>query len=491
MPSFSCKSDVETVTSLPIQNGIPIEKVNRRNMFEEKVPLKKYNWKEIETHNSAVDCWLVIHGKVYDVTSWIPSHPGGNIILNGAGRECTALFYSYHPLKVRNLLDPYLIGEVSNYSSFYSWNQSDFYPTLKRRVESYLESKRLNRGESWMMYAKLLSIVLGWMLLFYFSIIRGSIIAAIVFGFVHSHFGISIGHDGCHGSFSRSKYVNTLACFMTDLMGGSSIVWMIQHNIGHHPNSNLQGNTIAHDQNSNRKPTTIEHETFDDQFDPDVRSGFPVLRLNVNQPWHSYHRFQHIYVWFLFSIVGLRWYFNDIFAIQKRQYGQLRFFELTTRDLIYFSSMKFLFFLYGFVIPIVLHGFLRGLLIIIVYSSVTSYSFCLLFATNHLTNDVHYPNEKTTIRDWATLQVMTSCNYATDSFLANLFSASLNLQIEHHLFPYLPHVYLSSISSIVRATCEEYHIPYQCYSSYIAALSSYYKHLKIVGEGPDSESKRN
>lgn len=36
---------------------------------------------EIAKHNSPESCWLVIHGKVYDVTSFVDKHPGGRSIL--------------------------------------------------------------------------------------------------------------------------------------------------------------------------------------------------------------------------------------------------------------------------------------------------------------------------------------------------------------------------------------------------------------------------
>ncbi len=39
--------------------------------------LKKYSWKEVEQHKNHDDIWIVVKGKVYDVTSWIPKHPGG------------------------------------------------------------------------------------------------------------------------------------------------------------------------------------------------------------------------------------------------------------------------------------------------------------------------------------------------------------------------------------------------------------------------------
>ena len=32
---------------------------------------------EIKTHNSPDDCWIVVDGKVWDITDFAPEHPGG------------------------------------------------------------------------------------------------------------------------------------------------------------------------------------------------------------------------------------------------------------------------------------------------------------------------------------------------------------------------------------------------------------------------------
>jgi cytochrome b involved in lipid metabolism len=47
---------------------------------------------EVAGHNSEGSCWLIIHGNIYDVTKFIPFHPGGSAILEGCGKDATGLF---------------------------------------------------------------------------------------------------------------------------------------------------------------------------------------------------------------------------------------------------------------------------------------------------------------------------------------------------------------------------------------------------------------
>ncbi len=47
---------------------------------------KTFTLAEIAQHNKADDCWIIIDGKVYDVTKFLPSHPGGSkVVLKLAG----------------------------------------------------------------------------------------------------------------------------------------------------------------------------------------------------------------------------------------------------------------------------------------------------------------------------------------------------------------------------------------------------------------------
>ncbi|RPD57721.1 hypothetical protein L226DRAFT_554274 [Lentinus tigrinus ALCF2SS1-7] len=59
---------------------------------------KLISGKEVAQHNSRESCWIIVHGKVYDVTDFLDDHPGGSrIILKYAGKDATAEYDPIHP----------------------------------------------------------------------------------------------------------------------------------------------------------------------------------------------------------------------------------------------------------------------------------------------------------------------------------------------------------------------------------------------------------
>lgn len=44
-------------------------------------------------HNKETDAWLCIRGRVYNVTAYLPFHPGGpEQLMRGTGKDATSLF---------------------------------------------------------------------------------------------------------------------------------------------------------------------------------------------------------------------------------------------------------------------------------------------------------------------------------------------------------------------------------------------------------------
>ena len=100
---------------------------------------KEFRREQVAIHRSADDCWTIIHNKVYDITSWIPQHPGGNLIIQSAGNECTAMFESSHPPFVNeSFLEKYKIGELieEDRDTRYDYH-TEFWKTLKGRSVLY------------------------------------------------------------------------------------------------------------------------------------------------------------------------------------------------------------------------------------------------------------------------------------------------------------------------------------------------------------------
>ncbi len=51
----------------------------------------------IANHSTRTDCWSAINGNVYDLTSWVPKHPGGEgAILKLCGTDGSASFNRKH-----------------------------------------------------------------------------------------------------------------------------------------------------------------------------------------------------------------------------------------------------------------------------------------------------------------------------------------------------------------------------------------------------------
>ncbi|CAH2092919.1 unnamed protein product [Euphydryas editha] len=69
---------------------------------------------ELATHNTEKDAWLAIRGRVYNITYYLPYHPGGpEELLKGAGIDATELFDKVHPwVNYDSLLAKCLVGPL-------------------------------------------------------------------------------------------------------------------------------------------------------------------------------------------------------------------------------------------------------------------------------------------------------------------------------------------------------------------------------------------
>ena len=64
-------SGVEAVSRHPETAPLKARKLNG-------AVTKYYTRQEVLQHDQEDDCWLIVNGSVYNVTKWIPRHPGQN-----------------------------------------------------------------------------------------------------------------------------------------------------------------------------------------------------------------------------------------------------------------------------------------------------------------------------------------------------------------------------------------------------------------------------
>ncbi|KAI9358049.1 cytochrome b5 [Pilaira anomala] len=78
-----------------------------------------YTQAQVEEHNTKGNLWMVIHNKVYDVSTFAEDHPGGEeAIYDEAGKDATESFEDIgHSDEARELLEQFYIGDLDGVSA--------------------------------------------------------------------------------------------------------------------------------------------------------------------------------------------------------------------------------------------------------------------------------------------------------------------------------------------------------------------------------------
>ncbi|KAI4321063.1 hypothetical protein MLD38_034484 [Melastoma candidum] len=69
---------------------------------------------QVAKHKSKNDCWLVIDGRVLNITKFLEEHPGGDVVLlEVAGKDASKEFHAVgHSKAAQNLLLKYQVGAL-------------------------------------------------------------------------------------------------------------------------------------------------------------------------------------------------------------------------------------------------------------------------------------------------------------------------------------------------------------------------------------------
>lgn len=351
---------------------------------------------------------------------------------------------------------------------FLSPTTTSFHIELRRRINDYFAEIKSKPKGNIKLHTKAIILVVSFLatyihLVFFNSgFIFLNLFECMLLGALTSAIGFNVMHDGAHGSFSQHKWLNKLAGLSLNFLGANVFLWKTKHNIVHHSFTNIEG------------------------MDDDINAR-PFLRLCESQTRYKIHRFQHLYFWFVYSILYIYWiFFADYKKYWTKKVGEVRIKKMDIAEHFSFWGFKVLHVFLFVAVPIYFVGWTPWLLGFLTYGLFAGFILSIVFQLAHTVELTHFPVVDTITRkiedEWAVHQLKTTANFATKNKIVSWFTGGLNFQIEHHLFPNISHIHYPALSAIVQQVCKEYSLPYLQFSKVRTAIASHISHLKQMGK---------
>ena len=284
-------------------------------------------------------------------------------------------------------------------------------------------------------------------------------LAGVAFGAIMV--GFCVQHDANHGAYFRSRRFNHLMGWTSDsLLGFSSYAWRVKHNVAHHTYTNVDG------------------------YDDDV-SQTPFIRLMPQQQPRWWYRLQHIYVWPLYCLMVLRWQTGaDIAALLRGRIATSRLHRPTGWDLAGLVGGKLVFVGWAIAAPLLVYPWWVVLAGYIAFSMVTSFVTATTFQLAHCVEEADFARAEDVLAEgkpWAVHEVETTVDFCPRNPVLTWLLGGLNYQIEHHLFPRVPHTHYPQIAQIVRRNAAKHGVRYTTQPSLLRAVRSHQRHLRALG----------
>lgn len=341
-----------------------------------------------------------------------------------------------------------------------------FHKELKAKVDGYFSASGRSMRDQPRMYLKT-AVILSWFagsygfLVFGADALWSAALACVSLGLAMAGIGFSIQHDANHGGYSERRPINRVLAATLDVLGGSSYVWNWKHNVFHHSHPNVDG------------------------LDADINIQ-PFCRVAPAQPLRPAHRFQHFYIWGLYSLLAVKWHFVDDFKdVLTGSVGGQAMPKPRGRQLAGMLAGKVLFYGWAFALPMFFHPWWRVLLGYALVASVVGVTLATVFQLAHCVEEAAFPEVPTSSlafeREWAAHQVETTVDFARKNRLMTWYLGGLNFQVVHHLFPRVCHVHYPALSHLIEETCQAHGVRYHSQESVGVALRSHVRWLKRMG----------
>ncbi len=347
----------------------------------------------------------------------------------------------------------------------FNGNASEFYTDLRSRVDAYFAEKKIDPTGNGKLYFKTAFYMLSFLAVYITLVFLTpsnwvAILLCVLFGLLTAGIGFNVMHDGGHGSYSPNKTVNKLAALTLNMLGGSSYLWNIKHNMIHHTFTNIDGH------------------------DDDIATE-PLLRLCESHKKYFFHRFQFLYWFIVYGLTYFLWIFIlDLVKYFRKTVSSKTGIKFDFKTHLGFWLTKIIYAGFFVVLPIEMVGFTKFIVGYSVFLFTTGLYISTVFQLAHAVEDTHFvdpTNMPVLENDWAVHQVRTTSNFGSRSKLLSFLTGGLNQQVEHHLFPKISHIHYPNLSMIVKDTCTQHGLVYLEHPTFFHAVASHVRLLYNLG----------
>ena len=366
-----------------------------------------------------------VHNKLYDIAEFVNKHPGGPTVFADLKpySDITPMIYTYHKdaSLIFDVLSKYDISSndlgLVKYNTNYSYKK---YTELKARVYDEIRSKGLPLYWSTMEILYNLGGFSAYLWIWAYCI-RSNPVSAwwfVLLATINISHCALLFHETSHYTGFKNQRLNTLISNIAISPVMTIEEWKWDHNYLHHSFTNTE-------------------------FDSDFNGHQFTFRHSSEQPHYFQHRFQHLYVGALMCLGGFS---GQIDSIKHKRWNALLLVSILYWCGIYNTLVFYLF---------------SGFLFLVIAQVSHIQPECIKGASN----------------DFLVNQVTSTINYRTDHFFTRFLCFGLDIQIEHHLFPNIPHSTLRKIQPVVRDYCAQNGITYIERSDVFEMAKSYWWHL--------------
>jgi len=422
---------------------------------------------EVLKHNTRSDCWVIICNGIYDLTGFIAKHPGGSdILLSRAGEDATSFFIAKHGRNkmVMNHLEALKIGELPVSEQI---TASDFDEPFLMELIDRCYKKKLYQLPKWyvnkMFWIRLINITSFFSLsisALYFNLAWYWCISAV---FIQAIIGTSLfgllAHEDTHRNFTKDFLSRYLLRFTWP------VFWPF-----------ISQNPLKYEHNSHHV------KIGDPEFDYEVAAFAPFVRYSGYVEHNPRHGNQHrvaklLYPFYANIITTIGGISSGFWQRHNRKVG-------VEHGLSVFATLT-----YYVLIPTIVNGhFLWYFMLYLLYQCVLFYGIYVGAAINHFVPASVKPIPDEHRNKYGYYACHNTSNFCISSSFWFWYTGGFNVQIEHHLIPFVPVENLRKMIPIVQELCRKYNYPYNEYTSFLKLWNDHYSYLLLLaGAVPGKE----